>query len=36
MSTNRLYRAVNLEQYLKPTFRYIKSFYDPSYIIEGE
>ena len=28
--------TVNLEQYLKPTFRYIKSFYDPSYIIEGE
>ena len=28
--------TTNLEQYLKPTFRYIKSFYDPSYIIEGE
>lgn len=28
--------TTNLEQYLKPTFRYIKSFYDPSYIIDGE
>ncbi len=28
--------TTNLEQYLKPTFKYIKSFYDPSYIIEGE
>lgn len=24
--------TTNLEQYLKPTFRYIKSFYDPTYI----
>jgi hypothetical protein len=28
--------TTNLGQYLAPTFRYIKSFYDPSYIIEGE
>lgn len=28
--------TTNLGQYLTPTFRYIKSFYDPSYIIEGE
>ena len=28
--------TTNLDQYLTPTFRYIKSFYDPSYIIEGE
>ena len=28
--------TTNLEQYLKPTFRHIKSFYDPTYIIEGE
>lgn len=28
--------TANLEQYLKPTFRYIRSYYDPTYIIEGE
>lgn len=28
--------TTNLEQYLKPTFRYIKAFYDPTYIIDGE
>lgn len=28
--------TTNLEQYLKPTFRYIKSFYDPTYIVPGE
>ena len=27
---------VSLEPILKPTFEYIKSFYDPTYIVSGE
>ena len=30
------FRDILGTKFLTPTFRYIKSFYDPSYIIEGE